>query len=426
MDSPLNYDFHIQGLNWSTATDLPGMPRHRWYFVKEAFSPSLVEQAMESAQCGQDDVVLDPFCGSGTSLLAAAGKGAVTIGCEVNPFLAFVTRTKLCVRGSRSLKKHTPLVQRGIGRGKKSALEGTSTFTASEGRKKWLFNTEVVRSFEGGWTKTSSVPEPTRNLLRLALIGAAMDCCNATQDGKCLRYRKDWEDENFGREEFLERFGARVSQMREDIESARLHPSRSRVHQGDCRQRLSSATIPKFKLCITSPPYLNSFDYSDIYRPEMFLGKFVHNTTELRAVRLRTVRSHVQASWRQPTEDDFGPLYLNSITSLRERKDVLWDHRIPTMVQAYFEDMKNVLRQLKKHAHANAHLWIVVSTSAYAGVEIPVDLIIADIAGKVGWRLKEIGVIRSLRSSGQHFRTIEEDNKGPLQLRESAVVLGAG
>ena len=157
----------------------------------------------------------------------------------------------------------------------------------------------------------------------------------------------------------------------------------------------------------------------------MFLGKFVNNTTALRAVRLRTIRSHVQARWQAPTEDDFGPLYLNSIASLLERKEYLWDEHIPLMVQAYFEDMRTVLRHLRKHANKNAHLWLVVSTSAYAGVVIPVDLIIADIAGKVGWTLKEIGVIRNLRSSGQHFRTVEGTDKTLLQLRESAVVLTA-
>ena len=425
MASVLNYNFVLAGLSCSNAADLPAMPRHRWYFVKEAFSPVLVERAMESAGCSEGDVVLDPFCGSGTSLLAAAGKGAATIGCEVNPFLAFVTRTKLSDIGNRSLKKHAPAVKKGVERGRKSILEGVSTFTASKGRDKWLFNTEVVRSFEGGWSKTTEIPTPTRNLLRLALIGAAMDCCNATQDGKCLRYRKSWEDENFGRQEFLARFDVRLGQMQEDLRTERLTSLDNRVLQGDCRQTLKSRRFRNFKLCVTSPPYLNSFDYSDIYRPEMFLGKFVADAAALRAVRLRTVRSHVQVSWKQPIDDNFGPLYHDSVSTLLDRKKSLWDQRIPTMVQAYFEDMRNVLHGLRKHATDEAQLWIVVSTSAYAGVEIPVDLIIADIAVKVGWTLREIGVIRNLRSSVQHFKSVEGDYKNLLQLRESAVVLAA-
>jgi hypothetical protein len=272
---------------------------------------------------------------------------------------------------------------------------------------------------------TTDVPAPTRNLLRLALIGSAMDCCNATQDGKCLRYRKDWADDNFGKDEFLDRLDTRLNQIEEDIQSTQLACSDRRVLQGDCRKVLKSGRIAKFKLCVTSPPYLNSFDYSDIYRPEMFLGKFVSNNAALRAIRLKTIRSHVQALWNPPTEDDFGPLYLNSMTSLLKRKESFWDNRLPAMVQAYFEDMRTVLRLLRKHAEAQSQLWVVVSTSAYAGVEIPVDLIIADIASKIGWSLKEIGVIRNLRSSGQHFKTVEGENKNLLQLRESAVVLTA-
>ena len=59
----------------------------------------------------------------------------------------------------------------------------------------------------------------------------------------------------------------------------------------------------------------------------------------LMKVRLQTVRSHVQASWKAPTRDRFGTLYKNCITKIRECAEDLWDPRIPTMVQAYFEDM---------------------------------------------------------------------------------------
>lgn len=62
------------------------------------------------------------------------------------------------------------------------------------------------------------------------------------------------------------------------------------------------------------------------------------------------------------------------------------------MVQAYFEDMEVILRGLRRRAAANASLWLVVSTSAYAGVEVPVDLILAEIGQRSGWFLREVGV----------------------------------
>jgi len=94
------------------------------------------------------------------------------------------------------------------------------------------------------------------------------------------------------------------------------------------------------------------------------------------------------------------------------------------MVQAYFEDMKKILINLKLMAKRDASVWIVVSTSAYAGVELPVDLIIADIATQVGWYLRDIRVIRYLkRVSGQQWDELSKRKEQRPHLRESIIIL---
>lgn len=92
------------------------------------------------------------------------------------------------------------------------------------------------------------------------------------------------------------------------------------------------------------------------------------------------------------------------------------------MIQAYFEDMENLLTELKYKAHRNASLWIVVSTSAYAGVEIPVDLILADIGSKVGWKLEEVIVTRHIRNSNQNAKLWKNGDATSRRLRESIVI----
>ena len=72
------------------------------------------------------------------------------------------------------------------------------------------------------------------------------------------------------------------------------------------------------------------------------------------------------------------------------------------MVQAYFEDMERVLAALFRLGESDAQVWMVVSTSAYGGVNIPVDMILAEIGERQGWFLHDIGVIRHLRHSGHH------------------------
>lgn len=88
--------------------------------------------------------------------------------------------------------------------GHENPLEKYSTFSERPTLDKWLFNVAVLRSFEGGWNFTNHLRDPVRSLYRLALVGAAMDTCNAVPDGKCLRYRRDWKNKVFCSQDFME------------------------------------------------------------------------------------------------------------------------------------------------------------------------------------------------------------------------------
>src|SRR5713101_5973866 len=85
----------IKGVTSVSALAAVEHPRHRWYFFKEAFSPEVVRRAAADTGCRPNDLIVDPFCGSGTVPLQASLDGFQFAGVEVNPFLAFVTRAKL-------------------------------------------------------------------------------------------------------------------------------------------------------------------------------------------------------------------------------------------------------------------------------------------------------------------------------------------
>lgn len=420
-----NDDFRLKDQGYSDALSSMRLPRHRWYFVKEAFSPAIVKEAIKQSGASENNTVIDPFCGSGTSLVASASQGLSAVGYEVNPFLAFVASTKLIQADAEELRTASADVIAGAKKGADSQLESFSTFGKSCGRAKWLFNREVLRSFQGGWDATANLEKPIMDLSRLALLAAAMDSCNAERDGKCLRYREGWQKLAYGEDALTAAFESRVKIMCDDLAAAPLESNECTIKRGDVRELLSLGPSKPFRLCVTSPPYLNSFDYSDVYRPELFLGQFVKTNMDLREIRLSTVRSHVQANWVRPSQEDFGPLYTESITKIKARHEQLWDRRIPFMVQAYFEDMKTILAGLRKMAEPEASLWLVVSTSSYAGVEIPVDLIIAHIAGEVGWYLSEVGVMRYLRTATHHWRDENAEKQKNPRLRESVVILRA-
>jgi DNA modification methylase len=400
------------------------LPRHRWYGFKEGFSENLICQAVDEVSSGisrKRPRLLDPFSGSGTSLVSSGRLGLNATGIEVNPFLAFTARAK-CSIGRWNRVSFQNTLERVLLESKHeslSPLEGVSTFTEKNGLKKWLFNRSVLRGFTSldiALKDTEKYQEP----LRLALIASLMECCNATKDGKCLRYLKDWQSRGLNSNDLREVFRTKASTIIDDLVEHEFKGSGLKLLKGDSRTRLKRLKADSYDLIVTSPPYLNSFDYSDVYRPELFAGGFTNTNDELRRIRLQTLRSHIQVNW-DPSSEISSSMLPPILSQLKEREDKLWDKRLISMVQAYFSDMADILRECGRVVRPNGQAWIVVSTSAYVGIEIPVDLILADIGCRNGWSLRGVNVLRNIRSSSQHWGNLKAGAKSSL--RESLIIL---
>lgn len=409
----------------TNSVDNESLPRHRWYPIKEGFSAKLISDEIKTfSERKAEIMVIEPFSGSGTTPVECAMQQVNCLGFEVNPFLAFIGKTKLKQPSIHNFDEGKDVVLKGLENQLKIPLETYSTFCEGGKKDKWLFNRRVFRSFASGWEASKDCGTTERALLRLALLRAMMDNCNAYPDGKCLRYKRLKDFKCFTVSTLATQFEFYSRMMREDLEAAPIQKGRSKIVQMDSRTLAEYEDSRKFDLCITSPPYLNTFDYSDVYRPELFLSGFVTNNQELMKIRLKTLRSHVQANWKPPIRSDFGVLYAKVLKEIEARKDNLWSTRIPAMIQAYFEDLERLLLALKARANKNATLKIVVATSAYAGVIVPVDLIIADIAESSGWLLEKVQTIRRLRSSAQLWKH-ENSHNTDQELRESIVILRA-
>lgn len=399
-------------------------PRHCWYPFKEGFSNQMVAEAVRQSAIGKTRplLVVDPFGGSGTTALTSALLGHDSISIEVNPFCSFTTRVK-CLAGGwhdNNFRNHAAEIAKTANRrDTPSPLEGISTFTERKGNEKWLFNKEVIRAFTATWRTIAGRESSYTPAFKLAAVRAAMDLCNAKKDGKCLRYVKNWKSLKYGNSEFFEHFSNVTSRMLNDVKIAPIDRKRQiKVVSGDTRLKLASIEDRSCDLLVTSPPYLNSFDYSDIYRPELFLGGFVDSNDQLRKIRLQTVRSHVQVKWGGETAVD-NPMVEACVNALKAKRK-FWNKKIPMMVEAYFHDMRSVLEDAARILKNGAEAWIVVSTSAYKGVHIPVDLILADLSAEFGFQLNGIYTLRALRAAGQQQHRFDIPG---LPLRESLIIL---
>ncbi|GHU55988.1 hypothetical protein FACS189442_4150 [Spirochaetia bacterium] len=277
----INDNSDLKNGGYSSYENTINLPRHRWYYYKEGFSPNLVEKAIESSNITKDDIILDPFNGSGTTTLSSSLNGYNSIGIEVNPFTAFLSKVKIKNIDMKSFIDSKQFILDSVNNGGESSLKGYSTFSKTDKITKWLFNDSILDSFAGGWLAAKKIASYNlKKMIKLVLITSAMQNCNATRDGKCLRYRDNWQKNEYNKDTFLSSLQTNLSIVSEDIKNFPIF-KQPRILTGDTRSILKNNDIAKFKLCITSPPYLNTFDYTDIYRPELFLGQFIKNNDEL-------------------------------------------------------------------------------------------------------------------------------------------------
>jgi len=187
----LNDNFGLKNGGYSNSGNTVDLPRHRWYYYKEGFSPFLVEKAIEQAGVGKNDTILDPFNGGGTTTLTASSLGLKSFGIEVNPFTSFLATTKTKNVGVQEFDYWAERLTDKINDNAKSNLIGFSTFTEREILNKWLFNKDVLNAYETRWNIVNRIEtQDLKDVFKLGMISSAIENCNARRDGKCFRYKK--------------------------------------------------------------------------------------------------------------------------------------------------------------------------------------------------------------------------------------------
>lgn len=379
------------------------LPRHRWFKFKEAFSASLVSSLLLNYVRETPGIVIDPFLGSGTTALEAGIWGWETFGSEVNPFMQFVAKIKTeSSYDSKLVFKYSEVVLNYKGKAHwKIPRDTTLVETPSLG--KWFFNKSVARRFETLRMAITTIKDIKHaQLLLLALISAMEDVSNARRDGKCWKYKKDWKRSKYTGKELDAVFRQKVTDFCEDIKYLGQISGKTRIKHGDARTINWEKILPKDKYAdaiLTSPPYLNSFDYTDIYRPNMYLLGAARSSEDLIPYRINSIRSHVQASWPVPAELKLGSLQT-VIQKLLQVK--LWDSRIPLMVNAYFHDLETVLKKSIVKLKPGGKVFFVVARSAYSGIVVPVDSILVDIFSRNGVKVIDTIILREGLGNGQH------------------------
>jgi len=397
-------------------------PIQRWYRYKEGYSLELNEKIFKEFSVTNGDIICDPFCGGGTTLLCSFLNNVKSIGFEVNPFSALLAKAKTrfySQQDTRELKRQI----------NKLNVVTPNGYSLSKPKLSFIdkvFDQEVLELL---LTQREYIllikNDKVRNLLFLAWLSILEDLSYYRKAGNGLKRKKRIEQTSLiGKEENTRYFlNTKLKIILKDLEkffgkvSEEYEPEIYNISAFDMQKYLPVSSL---KGIIFSPPYANCLDYTEIYKIELWMGSFVKEYSELKELRKVALRSHLSAG--SNGMDSNGTLKIAELNELLETLSTrdLWDKKIPLMLNGYFEDMSEALTNIYNCLKPEGFCCIVVSNSAYGGVVIPTDLLIARIAEIVGFENLRIEVARYIITSSQQYKQTEFQKK---YLRESIIYL---
>lgn len=401
------------------------VPFHRWYPFVEGYSREFIRSIVE--EMGRDNLVcLDPFSGSGTTTLELQNCGIPCFAFEVNPLMYLVSKVKL-VTGYKLYQFdywYNYILTRRAEQ-KVALITVFSTLYQGDGKKKWNYNTEVGIAIEKLWQVIQSIPEEIyRELFTVALASILLDVSNLYRNGKCLSYKRDWENRKIMEEDVFDKFDYKViNELRCDIEEYSARSSvnnKERLFHQDSRTGITDKIMNNgIDLVITSPPYLNSRDYTDTYMLELKTLGFTNTTKQILELRQKTLRSHVQIRWSDLSCVD-NQILKNTLKKLEEasKNTEKWNESLIDMVRLYFVDIENIFRVLYVKMKPSGRIYFNVSNSAYFNVLIDTLEICASIAEQEGFEVIEIRDARKLKTSPQQQQEVGKLLEGVIVLEK--------
>jgi len=402
---------------------------HQWYPFVEGYSKEFIESILDEINY-TPNCVLEPFSGSGTTSLELQFKNINCISFEVSPFMHLLSSVKLYPHYDVVTVKNL------IVDFKSNLLDSPDqireyqkvpfgrTVVKTDKLKKWNFNDDVLDGILDIKHAINKIPHTSyKDLFNVVLASILLEVSNVFRNGKCLSYKKNWESkETLKRKEIHEIFLRRIDNviindlLELEILNSKVNVNNyNQLHFNDIRKGILNVPDQSIDLIITSPPYLNSRDYTDIYMLELKVLDLISDYDELKDLRKNTLRSHVQVKHGELDELDVPTLrtYLNKISS----KEVqLWNTDLLNMIKGYFLDMDFLFTEFRRVMEIDKYIYFNVANSAYFGEEIIVDQIICEIAISRGLEVVEIRKARDLKSSSQQSGVIKN-------LRESVIVL---
>lgn len=393
-------------------------PFHNWYRFVLSFPAHLVRDYLSGVfGLSPGAVVLDPFCGTGTTAIEARLLGYHAIGIEANPMAHFASSVKTDWRTTGpALREWAEMVAE---RANERIANVRKLRTLSEEENALLLRDSIspvplhkVLMLKEAITQ-QLVNAPEYRLGLLALAKTAVQTASNLHFGPEVGVRGRKEDAPV-----VDAWLKTMRQMARDIELvADAHLLPSQIHRVDARAAQSLIATESVDAVFTSPPYPNEKDYTRTTRLESVLLGFLHDKKDLRVLKQSLVRSNTRNVYKDDDDDAFiahHPQIQEIAAEIESRRIKLnktsgFEKLYARVTRLYFGGMARHLETIKPLLKSGAKLGYVVGDQAsYFRVHIPTGEILAQIAVSLGYRHVRTDLFRTRLATATKQQIREE------------------
>ena len=244
--------------------------RHGWLRLTPAYSVHLVEKLV--ADCRQEDLVLDPFCGTGTTALVCAQAGIRCHTVDINPFLVWLAQVKCTTYSSEDVRQADNVLRQAL-------------FDCENIRQD--FWTPPIKDIDKWWEpeilrllaqifariRTSTLDDAAHSLCSIVFCRALIELSSVSFGHQSMSFKKKGAETQLFEVSPLERMQAVFQRISTEIFQSSCEPiceGCGQAFHGDSRHLPLALPLREYTKVITSPPYPNRMSYIRELRPYMY------------------------------------------------------------------------------------------------------------------------------------------------------------
>lgn len=265
----LSLHSNLTNLNWDFTGEsgAAGLANFHWYPGR--FVPQLAGLLIDNLT-KPGDLVLDPFCGSGTTLVEAHRLGRGVVGIDVNPIATLIARAKLQPWQSRTFQNEARAVHAAIERNFSHGLLDDSISLGAERSEGW-YHSNTSDELSAIWAAVRETDYAYAYVFQAAFSSILRACCSQNKHW-------GWVCDNVKPKEMIYRpaikffnqklrdYALTASDFERDrLAYAEIHPGTrtdTGIHLGQAQTILRLFADQSVDALVTSPPYYSVTDYT--------------------------------------------------------------------------------------------------------------------------------------------------------------------